>query len=474
VSGDIVVSGGGSSAVATSELFAQAQQLDLLHERLAGCLNLAAAVDRIVTSSALDAADAPPSAAAAERDLDDAAIVIASATSHAAHLRSALEQSAEAYGFVERSATRLTQELAARFGWLFGLMLPGIARALLPGIVGVTGGLTAGLALLPESSRKALLAALPQWFRRNSAGLSDPRTVQLVRLLVMSADDIGGGVLRLPADVVHILGDEGLGIIGVTSSSAVVVGTAGIGGALAETPVTVRRSGAAIATTAPSSFEERAARLPRGEAQIRIDRYEQADGSARYEVYIAGTRDFSLVPGDQPWDMTSNLNSMAGRESGSYRAVEEAMRLEGVDASSPVVFNGHSQGGLIAAQLAGSGDYNTKGVFTLGAPAAQIDVPTNVPWVAVEHSDDLVPALAGNWQSSDPVLVRREVFADRPVTTDVAFPAHQIEPYRETARLIDESDERRLVQSARDFTQFGDRSTRVESRLYTAVRDDRR
>jgi hypothetical protein len=446
VSGDIVVSGGGSSAVATSELFAQAQRLDLLHERLAGCLNLAAAVDRIVTSSALDAADAPPSAAAAERDLDDAAIVIASATSHAAHLRSALEQSAEAYGFVERSATRLTQELAARFGWLFGLMLPG----------------------------KALLAALPQWFRRNSAGLSDPRTVQLVRLLVMSADDIGGGVLRLPADVVHILGDEGLGIIGVTSSSAVVVGTAGIGGALAETPVTVRRSGAAIATTAPSSFEERAARLPRGEAQIRIDRYEQADGSARYEVYIAGTRDFSLVPGDQPWDMTSNLNSMAGRESGSYRAVEEAMRLEGVDASSPVVFNGHSQGGLIAAQLAGSGDYNTKGVFTLGAPAAQIDVPTNVPWVAVEHSDDLVPALAGNWQSSDPVLVRREVFADRPVTTDVAFPAHQIEPYRETARLIDESDERRLVQSARDFTQFGDRSTRVESRLYTAVRDDRR
>jgi hypothetical protein len=470
---DIVVSGGGSSAVATGELFTQAQQLDLLHVRLAACLEQLAAVDRIVTSGELRAADAPPGAVAAEQDLDDAAALIARAEWRAAQLKSALEKSAEAYGLVERSATRLSQELAARFGWLFGLMLPSIAIYLLPAIVGVTGGLAAGLALMPESSRKALLKALPEWFRENSAGLSDPRTVQLVRLLVMSADDIGGGVLHLPPDLVHVLGDEGLGILGVTASSAVVVGAAAKGGALIETPVAVR-SGDTVATTVPATFEERAERLPRGDAQVRIDRYEQAGAPARYEVYISGTRDFSLVPDDEPWDMTSNLNSMAGGESGSYRAVEEAMRLEGIDANSPVVFNGHSQGGLIAAQLAGSGDYNTKGVFTLGAPAAQIDVPASIPWVAVEHSDDLVPALAGNWQGSDPVLVRREVFADRPVSTDVVFPAHQLEAYRETARLIDESHEQRLVRSGGEFAEFGAGSTKAESTLYSAERVGRR
>ncbi|MET4782841.1 hypothetical protein [Glaciihabitans sp. UYNi722] len=471
MSGDIVVSGGGSSAVATEELFVQAQQLDALHARLVDCLAQLAVIDRVVASATLRA-NAPASAIAAEEDMDDASLVISRAAPRAAQLRLALEQSAEAYGFVERSATRLTQELAARFGWLFGMMLPSIALSLLPAIVGVAGGVAVGLALMPEQSRKALFAGLPEWFRKNSTALSDPRTVQLVRLLVMSVDDIGGGVLHLPPDVVHALGDEGLGIFGVTSSSAIVVGVGGMTGALAETPVTVQRSGTTI-TTAPLTFEERAARLPRGAAQVRIDRYQQADGSNRYEVYVSGTRDFSLVPGDQPWDMTSNMNSMAGGESGSYRAVAEAMRMEGIDADSPVVFNGHSQGGLIAAQLAGSGDYNTKGVFTLGAPAAQIEIPSDVPWVAVEHTDDLVPALAGNWQGSDPVLVRREVFADRPVSTGVVFPAHQIGPYLETARLIDGSEEERLVRSGREFAEFGGQSTTVESTLYSAERADR-
>ena len=467
--GDLVISGGGSSAVATDELFEHAQQLELLHERLAECLRQLAAVDRLVTTNALRAADAPLSAADAERDMDDAAAVIQQVGPRAALLRLALEQSAEAYGFVERSATDLTQEVAARFGWLFGAMLPGIVFTLLPTIVGLAGGVAGGLALLPESSRRALLASLPEWFRENSAALSDPRTVQLVRLLVMSGDDIGGGVLRLPPELVHTLGDEGLGILGVTSSSAVLVGVARRGGALSETPVTVRQTGVTTTTTVPKSFDERAARLPQGEAQVRIDKYERAGSPDRYEVYIGGTRDFSVVPGEQPWDMTSNLNSMAGGESGSYRAVEEAMRQAGVGADSEVVFNGHSQGGMVAAQLAGSGEYNTKGLFTLGAPAAQVGVPAEVPWVAVEHSDDLVPALAGNWKDSDPVLVRREVFADRPVSTEVVFPAHQLDAYRETARLIDDSGEQRLVRAGSQFAEFG-RSTTVESTLYKAER----
>ncbi len=433
-------------------------------------MRLLASVDRIVTSAELRASAAPASAFEAEHDLDDAAILIARSAARAARLRVALELSAEAYGYVERSVTQLTQELAARFGWLFGMMLPSIAFHLLPALVGVTGGLAAGLALMPESSRKSLFAALPEWFGENSTALSDPRTVQLVRLLVMSADDFGGGLLRVPHELVRALGDEGFGILGVTSSSAVLVGAAAAHGALAETPVAVKRSGRTRLTTAPETFEERTARLPEGDAQVRIDRYERAGAPARYEVYIGGTRDLSLVASDQPWDMTSNLNAMAGGESGSYRAVQEAMRLAGIDAKSPVVFNGHSQGGLVAAQLAASGEYNTKGVFTLGAPAAQIDLPASIPWIAVEHSEDVVPALAGNWQSSDPIIVRRAVFADRPVPSDVALPAHQIGVYRETARLIDESNEQRLVRSRVDFSEFGARSTRAEATYYSAVR----
>ena len=51
------------------------------------------------------------------------------------------------------------------------------------------------------------------------------------------------------------------------------------------------------------------------------------------------------------------------------------MALAGITAGSAVVFTGYSQGGLIAARLAASGDYHTTGLYTLGGPAGQVPVP---------------------------------------------------------------------------------------------------
>jgi hypothetical protein len=470
MAGDLWIAGGGSTAVATSGLFDDAQRLDGVSDILSDCLGRIARIDRLVMSARLRVIPSASSASAAERAIDDATAALARAAPFAHSLRVALIASAHAYGIGEGVAERLAQHAAARFGALLGMALPALVIGALPGILGVGGAAAIGLLLLPEEQRSELLAALPGWLREHSAALSDPRVVELVRLGVMSADDFGGGVLQLPPGAVSALGDEGLGILGLTASSGVLMRLARPTGALAETAVSIRRLGEAAPSTRALSYADRAGRIPQETAQVRIDRYSRAGQPDRFEVYVGGTRDFSLTPGNDPWDMTSNVNAMAGGAAGSSRAVSLAMADAGIGPSSPVIFTGYSQGGLIAAELVASGEYDARGLYTLGAPAAQVAVPPSVPWVAIEHTDDLVPAVGGTWATADPVLVRRELFDGRPPATDVILPAHQLEAYRGTAALVDRSPEGRVVSVLEDFDRFGDGVTSVQSTLYYGTR----
>lgn len=469
-SGQLEISGGGSIAVASGELFEAADSLGRLGMLLSECHRRVVCVDRGVTRPELVAADSPVSALRAQHALDDAAAALGRASPAAERLHDALLLSADTYGLVDGSLEEVSKRLAARAGGLFGFALPAIALLLLPSAIGIGVSGAVGFAMLTPAQRRSLAAALPGWFRKNSSALSDPRVVQLVRLAVMSADDVGGGVLKLPPDLVPLLGDEGIGVLGLGTSAGVIVAASRPTGALAETPVRAARLGRTTAVSPASGYADRASRVPEGAAQIRIERYREQGEPDRFEVYIGGTRDFSPMPGTEPWDMTSNVDAIAGIDAGSTRAVREAMAQAGVTASSPVIFTGYSQGGLVAADLAASGSFDTKGLYTLGAPAAQVTVPASIPWVAIEHTDDIVPALGGTGASADPVLVRRELFAGRPVDTSFTFPAHQLDSYQQTAALADDSRERRLVASVTGFDFFGSGATSVESTLYRGER----
>jgi hypothetical protein len=254
-----------------------------------------------------------------------------------------------------------------------------------------------------------------------------------------------------------------------------VAGAAAGAGLLRETPVRV--TAVASTTTAPASgFADRASRIPTtvhpptavhpraatpfppgaprpgiGQQpdqvpQIRIDRYSEPGRPDRFEVYLGGTLDFAPRATDEPWDLTSNVGGIAGSDAaGSYRAVEQALAASGATAQSDVVVTGYSQGGLVAAMLAASDDHHVTGLYTLGAPAAQVPVPADVPWVAVEHSDDIVPALGGTWDSTAPVVVRREVFGDGPPPGELFFPAHELARYRDSAALLDAAADPRIA-----------------------------
>jgi hypothetical protein len=461
VSDDLVVSGGGSTAVATEALLSQRQHLEAMARDLSSCLGRLVSIDRIVTVSGILAADAPVSALEAERRIDEAYSAVHDAGLRALVLSSMLGVAAESYGAAERLVESGMRSVAAQFAY-------GAGPALLVGLPVLVGGL--GIwGSLPEEVRKRKTRELERWLGDHRAALSDPRVVEIVRRVVSDADQFGFGLAGLPEPLARLLGEQGLDVVGVAGSAATVVALARGAGVLRETAVSVHET--ARAPAEPSrSWQDRAGKVPEGAAQIRIDRYSEQGRPDRFEVSLGGTIDTSVVSTTEPWDMTSNLSAIAHQDAGSYLATRQAMAAAGIDSSSPVVFTGYSQGGLLAAMLASSGDYDTKGLFTLGAPAGQIEVSHDIPYLAIEHREDLVPATGGDWKSSDPVLVRRDLFDGPPDTREVTFPAHELSRYRQTAAMLDGSDESRIAGVGDALDRFGDGATSVQTTMYRAER----
>lgn len=439
MSDDLVIGPHGTRAD-TSELVRAAQRYGSLSTELAGCLGQLAAADRLIGAAGLIAADAPYSAMQAEQAIDDATVALARARESADAVARGLNYVASEFELQERMLARSSQELAALLGYGIGFFLPILSVLALNGAIFFGGAAAAGSLLLPEEARARAFEKARRWLRTTAWVLSDPAFVEFVRLGVLSADDVGAGRAGVPLVLARLLGDEGLGVSGVDTSAAFLGAAGAAAGVLTESAVIVRKHAAPDAAPARGA-QDRIERIPDEPHQVRIDRYETPGQAPRFEVYIAGTSGAA----DQPWDMTSNVRALAGADSGSYRAVLDAMRQAGVETGSAVVFTGYSQGGMIAAQLAASGRFSTEGLVTVGAPAGQVAVPHTIPYLAIEHTNDLVPALSGSFESSQPVLVRRQLYDGKAPTTGELLPAHQLTNYRDTAGLVDASDDIRIT-----------------------------
>ncbi|GAB3604817.1 hypothetical protein GCM10027413_02260 [Conyzicola nivalis] len=472
----IIVSGGGSVAVASDALFADAQALEGVYDELRRAAAGLAAADTALGDRLLRRADAPLSALDAEREIARSLELVAASGQRASALAFVLRASAHSYGLADDAAARLAQQLAAGLGYSIGRLLPLAVALIAPALPSVLGALLVASLIAPKQVA-ALPGALGTWLADNNRLLTNPVTVALVRAAVMSVDDVIGGALGLPRAAVQALGDEGAGVAGIDTSAGFFTVVGAPFGLLVETAVATRAAGRRD-IRAPQGLAERLDRVPqrvetaagaRGQ-HIRIERYESPGRPDRFAVYITGTADFSPRTGPEAFDLTSNVVGMTELPAGSVRAVHDAMRQEGVTPDSPVQFTGFSQGGLVAATLAASGDYNTQGVVTVGAPTAQVSFGNDYPAVLLEHTDDIVPALGGNRIDDDPVLVQREAFAGRETPTGVAVPSHDREEYRRTAELADGARSEHLVDAIAELDDFGRGATTVTSTTYVAER----
>lgn len=415
----LIVHAGRSVLVATDALLAHLPELT----------QYATMIDGAARRTALVALDTPPGALRSVLERCDAAGVVLA--DRIRGLRESIVVAQSGYELVERAATwgqdAVSEWIAAGLGRL--------APILLPGLVGV-GMLVWNLMPGDTAAKKA---AVGDYLLEHPELITSPEFSALVRRVVMGADDAALAAAGVPAWATFVLGDHGLGILGVDTSAAalVAVGTATGGRAMHETPVAVERVSERKSGRAPMSAEERLARVP-DDAHVRIERYTAPGEPSRYIVYVAPTETFSPFATDSAWDLTSNIAGVGQLSSGSIRATEQAMTDAGITVDDEVVLVGFSQGGLVADAIAASGDWNTVGLETYGDPGGGFELPEGIRGVAARHTDDFVVATGGPQVDTDRLIVEREAYPDGvSIPTDLPAPAHQRRAYEETARLLD-------------------------------------
>jgi hypothetical protein len=322
--------------------------------------------------------------------------------------------------------------------------MPALIGSFGPEIIGgvaIVLGLAAARKLAPGSPFDRFVALLERRLPDSGQFMSEPLVVQATAHLTSGADDFVAGLLGLPKpaqngpfageDLVAGAAIAGLGITGAT--------------ALQETPIRVSKVSTQTSESA-QNYRDLVSRIPRadeGAAQIRIEEYESG-----YVVYLGGTIDAGVDPHGEPWDMTSNITAIAQLDSGSYNAAVLAMREAGITAQDNVILVGHSQGGLVAAQLAASGDYKVSDVVTVGAPLHQVELPAEVNLIAVEHAEDVIPSLSGvaaPTAVATHMTVTRSLYSTTNAPRGELLPAHNLSRYVETAAVMDRSGESKLT-----------------------------
>lgn len=456
---ELMLSGGGTTTVASDAMLADAQALDVVRHGLDGILG-----DLQIAATVGDPLD----------DLERSLMVARSARDHAESLASNVTLAMRAYSEADARAEQTAIDTGAALGFLSGAALSGWLLAVLGPLGAPVAGLTAPW--LARSLTDDIAPVGPDDVSMTDDSirvLSDPAVVTSIRVAVSSADEAVLGFGGVPAMTELAL--AAVGVTGVSATGSMLASFGSTAGLFAESPVAITRTQTSPAPVT-SGFDDRLGKIPLpqtapGGAQIRIDTITSGTAPPRFEVYVGGTVDFRPLPDVDAFDLTSNVTGVAGLPAGSLRAVQQAMEQAGVTPGSPVTFTGYSQGGMVAAVLAASGDYNVQGVVTVAAPAGSVQLPTGIPAVIVEHTDDFVPALGGVQTNTEALIVQRLAFesaADLP--PGLAAPAHRMPYYRETAAIMDQARSAQLVDARRQLDAFSADADSIVSTYYYASR----
>ncbi len=177
------------------------------------------------------------------------------------------------------------------------------------------------------------------------------------------------------------------------------------------------------------------------------------DGSTSYVVHVPGTETWDPSRGDNPIDLTTNVELMAQHQAQMTGLVAAAIRAH-VPAGAQVLLVGHSQGGITAASVAADPALRTaleiRGVVTVGSPIARFPLDPATSVLSIEHAQDVVPLLDGAANPDQPgwVTVRRDLTQAGGVigcSAQTLEGSHDLTAYQATAVGVDASDDPALV-----------------------------
>jgi len=414
----------------------------------------------------------PPGVAHAVSSMESARDLLGAAQQRTSALVAALRFAAVSYAAAETLATAAVTFAKEAEAWTLGVAARVFGGPMLLGL-----GADLGLLCLVTRKSPADLAGIAGGLVMQHPGvITSPEFVGGVGTVVDNMDQFEDGLLGMPPGMSELLGPHGLGLTGPATAAASVVAAASVFGLFRETPVRVRKSEVVDHASPPITLEDRMDLIPsatkESPAQVRIIRYHEAHGPDRFDVFFGGTASFDPHATTQPFDLTSDVTGVAHQDPGAYRAAVEAMRQAGVTSHTPIVVSGYSEGGLIASLVASSGHYDVKGVLTMGSPSGQVPIADSIPVLTVRHTDDLVPATGGFDANTHEVLVQRRAFEPGDaIPTDKPVPAHQRDPYLQTLRMADASNDPRLVAAMDRLNNFGAGATSADSTLWVATRE---
>lgn len=157
------------------------------------------------------------------------------------------------------------------------------------------------------------------------------------------------------------------------------------------------------------------------------------------------------------------------RMSESYAATQQMLVAAGVRPGDVLHIAGHSQGAMIGAYVAVSGEYEVQTFVSVGNPVT-VELSDTVDSVDFRHTNDPVAGLAAGRTpagvgSDESVVVTREIAQEG---LDPFYP-HGLDRYVQTAELLDESDDPRADVLAPLFAHLGT-ATAVTTTVYSARR----
>ncbi|MCS6711809.1 hypothetical protein JSY14_07155 [Brachybacterium sp. EF45031] len=163
-------------------------------------------------------------------------------------------------------------------------------------------------------------------------------------------------------------------------------------------------------------------------------------------VNIPGTKTWSVSGGENPFDLGSNLSLISPQASSAAseavaHAVDQLYAQHNIPGDTPMMLQGHSQGGMIATALAAdedfTGKYAVQDVLTYGSPVQTFEVIEGRQ-LNLQFQDDAIAHLDvdGPWLDLDGSWRKPEVTGNATtVTFDGGWQGGAIETHRDTHYL---------------------------------------
>jgi pimeloyl-ACP methyl ester carboxylesterase len=136
----------------------------------------------------------------------------------------------------------------------------------------------------------------------------------------------------------------------------------------------------------------------RPEATIAVQRVVGVDGAARYVVLLSGMRHLASTP--DPEDLVGAVGALVGVRTNYTTCVREALDTALVPRGAAVLLVGHSQGGIVAMDLAGDPAFNgtrvrVSQVVAAGSPisAKSVAPGSGTRVLSIENVNDIVTHL---------------------------------------------------------------------------------